>query len=111
MNQKQHQQLLKYEDVMNVSQILRTYGRHFTQIRKRYSDGHDGRCAVGVIMSYYGWDGIVHPNEPRRLLATIDELGGAGVSKDQVINLIKLNDSNMTFDEIADYLDGRINHS
>jgi hypothetical protein len=36
----------------------------------------------------------------------IDELGRAGISKDQVINLIKLNDSNMTFDEIANYSDG-----
>jgi hypothetical protein len=106
MNQKQHQQLLKQEeDVMTISKILRTYGRHFTQIRKRYSDGHNGRCAAGVIMSYYGWNGILDRNEPRRLLATIDELGRAGVNKDQLINLIKLNDSNMTFDEIADYLD------
>jgi hypothetical protein len=98
------QRLLLKQD-LTISQILRTYGRHFTQIRKRYSDRHNGRCAAGVIMSYYGWDGIVHPNEPIRLLATIDELGRAGGSKDQVINLIKLNDSNMTFDEIADYLD------
>jgi hypothetical protein len=56
-------------------------------------------------MSYYGWNGILDRNKPRRLLATIDELGRAGVNKDQLINLIKLNDSNMTFDEIADYLD------
>ena len=42
---------------------------------------HNG-CAVGVIMSYYGWNGIVDRNEPRRILATIDELGRAGVSKD-----------------------------
>jgi hypothetical protein len=102
---KQQQLLKQEEDGITVSQILRTYGRHFRQIRKRYSDGHDGRCAVGIIMSYYGWNGIVGPNEPRRLLATIDELGSAGISKDQVVNLIKLNDSNMTFDEIADYLD------
>jgi hypothetical protein len=104
MSQKQHQQLLKL-DIITVSEILRTYGRHFTQIRKRYSDGHNGRCAAGVIMSYYGWNGIVDPNEPRRLLARINELERTGISKDQVINLIKLNDSNMTFDEIADYLD------
>ncbi len=95
MNQKLHQLLKHEEDVMTVSQILRTYGRHFTQIRKRYSDGHNGRCAVG----------IVDPNEPRRLLAIINKLERTGISKDQVINLIKLNDSNMTFDEIADYLD------
>jgi hypothetical protein len=27
------------------------------QVQNRYSDGHDGRCAMGVIMSYFGWAG------------------------------------------------------
>jgi hypothetical protein len=49
------QQLLKPE--MTVSQILRTYGKQFRQIRGQYSDGHNGRCAMGVIMLYYGWNG------------------------------------------------------
>jgi hypothetical protein len=49
------QQLLEQE--MTVSQILRTYGKHFMQIRAEYSDGFSGRCAIGVIMSYYGWSG------------------------------------------------------
>jgi hypothetical protein len=107
MSQKQqHQQLLEQEEaIMTASQILRTYGRHFTQIRKRYSDGHNGRCAAGVIMSYYGWNGIVDRNKPTRLMATINELERTGISKDQLVNLIKLNDSNMTFAEIADHLD------
>lgn len=43
-------QLLKQE--LKVSQILRTYGKQFSQIIGQYSDGHDGRC----VMSYYGWD-------------------------------------------------------
>jgi hypothetical protein len=49
------QQLFKQE--MTVSQILRIYGKQFAQIQKKYSDGRNGRCAIGVIMSYYGWDG------------------------------------------------------
>lgn len=52
---QQQQQLLKEE--LTISYILRTYGKQFEQIRERYSDGVNGRCAVGVIMSYYGWDG------------------------------------------------------
>jgi hypothetical protein len=48
------QQLLEQE--MTVSQILQTYGKQFKQIRGQYSDGFNGRCAVGVIMSYYGWN-------------------------------------------------------
>ena len=60
------QQLLKQE--LTVSQILRTSGKQFTQIREQYSDGHNGRCAVGVIMSYYGWDGKDGPGAARKLL-------------------------------------------
>ena len=71
---------------------------------QRYSDGHDGRCAVGVVMSYYGWNGIADPDNPTRILATPADLGRAGISKDQVINLVKLNDSNMTFEESSNIL-------
>ena len=42
---------------LTVSQILREYGKQFTQITDQYSDGHNGRCAIGVMMSYFGWDG------------------------------------------------------
>jgi hypothetical protein len=49
------QLLLKHE--LAISQILRTYGKQFRQIRLQYSDGHNGRCAIGVLMSYFGWDG------------------------------------------------------
>ena len=49
------QLLLKQE--LTVSQILRKYGKQFTQIQMQYSDGKNGRCAIGVIMSYFGWDG------------------------------------------------------
>lgn len=47
------QQILEQKE-LTVSQILRTYGTQFTQIKELYSDGHNGRCAVGVNMSYYG---------------------------------------------------------
>ena len=47
----QQQSLMR---VLTVSQILRVYGKHFTQITERYSDGHNGRCAIGVLMSYFG---------------------------------------------------------
>ena len=51
----QQQQLIKQE--LTVPQILRVYGKQFTQITERYSDGYNGRCALGVIWSYFGWDG------------------------------------------------------
>ena len=96
----QQQQLLKQE--LTVPQILRTYGKKFRQVRKRYSDGHDGRCAVGVIMSYYGWNGKDDPHAREKLLGASIALIHLGVSKDLII---RLNDSGKTFDEIADYLD------
>ena len=41
-------------EYLSDSAILR---KTFYTIRKRYSDGHNGRCAIGVIMSYHGWNG------------------------------------------------------
>lgn len=97
---REQQQLLAQE--LSISQILRVYGKQFTQIREQYTDGINGRCAMGVIMSYYGWDGKCCTNAERRLYAALVALRRAGISKE---SLIELNDSGMTFEEIADYLD------
>lgn len=86
----------------SISQIIRTYGKHFNQIRNRYTDGLEGRCVMGLIMSYYGWDGKCITNAERRLYAALVALQRAGISKEL---LIELNDSGATFDNIADYLD------
>lgn len=90
------------EQELSISQIIRTYGKQFKQIRKQYTDGLGGRCVMGVIMSYYGWDGKCITNAERRLYAALVALRQAGISKEL---LIELNDSGATFDEIADYLD------
>ena len=87
---------------LSISQIIRTYGKQFTQIRKQYTDGLSGRCVMGVIMSYYGWDGKCISNAERRLYAALVALRQAGISKEL---LIELNDSGASFDEIAEYLD------
>ncbi|HZA70235.1 MAG TPA: hypothetical protein VE548_11105 [Nitrososphaeraceae archaeon] len=49
-------QLLLLKQELSVSQILRVNGKQFTQITEQYSDGRNGRCAMGVILSYFGWD-------------------------------------------------------
>ena len=85
-----------------ISQIIRTYGKYYKQIRKQYTDGLGGRCVMGLIMSYYGWDGKCITNAERRLYAALVALRRAGISKEL---LIELNDSGATFDDIADYLD------
>jgi hypothetical protein len=95
------QQLLLRQE-LTVSQILRTYGKQFTQITERYSDGNNGRCAMGVIMSYFGWNGKDDIRASRKLLSAFIALTHTGVSKDLVV---QLNDSGLSFDEIADYLD------
>jgi len=86
----------------SISQIIRTYGKYFNQIRNRYTDGLGGRCVMGLIMSYYGWDGKCITNAERRLYAALVALRRAGISKEL---LIELNDSGATFNDIADYLD------
>lgn len=94
------QQLLKQE--LSVSQILRIYGKQYTQITERYSDGHSGRCAIGVLMSYFGWNGRDDSRASKKLLSAFIALTHAGVSKDLII---QPNDSGMSFNDIADYLD------
>jgi hypothetical protein len=95
------QQLLLRQE-LTVSQILRTYGKQFTQIQNQYSDGGNGRCALGVIMSYYGWDGQDDSQVTSKLLGTLIALRYAGIDKNL---LIEMNDSGLSFDTIADYLD------
>jgi hypothetical protein len=97
MNQ---QLLLKQE--MTIAQILRTYGKQFVQIQKKYSDRLNGRCAIDVVMSYYGWDGKDWTGASNKLFAALIALRHAGISTDL---LIDLNDSGMPFDKIADYVD------
>jgi hypothetical protein len=97
-----NQQLKLKQQEMTVSQILRVHGKQFTQITERYSDGYNGRCALGVLMSYFGWNGKDDIRASRKLLSAFIALTHAGVSKDLVV---QLNDSGTSFDEIADYLD------
>ena len=74
----------------------------YTQITERYSDGHSGRCAMGVIMSYFGWNGQDDYQAGSKLLGTLIALRSAGIDRNL---LIEMNDSGYSFDEIADYLD------
>jgi hypothetical protein len=103
MNKQQRQeQLLLLKHELSIPQILSVYGKQFKQIKKRYSDEHDGRCAVGVIMSYYGWSGMHDSNAPSSLQMALHKLEDVGIRSGTVI---KLNDCGKTFDEIADYID------
>jgi hypothetical protein len=95
------QQLLIKQD-LTVPQILREYGKRFTQVQGRYSNGLNGRCALGVIMSYYGWNGKDDSQAASKLLGTLIALRCAGVDKNL---LIEMNDSGYSFNEIANYLD------
>jgi len=100
MMTQQQQQLSRQQ--LTISQILRNHGKEFVQIRKQLSDGHNGRCALGVIMAHYGWNGKDDYDAQDRLLDALVALGRNGISEKLII---RLNDSGMTFDKIADYLD------
>ena len=100
MTMSQQQLLFKKESP--ISQILRTYGKQFKQIQFQYSDGDNGRCALGVIMSYYGWNGKDDSQPARKLSLALTALRSAGIDNSV---LVEMNDSGYTFDEIAAYLD------
>jgi hypothetical protein len=102
--QLQPQQLLEQQD-LTIPEILREYGKQFRQIQMQYSDKRNGRCAMGVIMSYFGWDGSNNFEKVNSIIAAENMLKQAGIEEDL---LTDLNDSGYTFDMIADYLD-RIN--
>jgi hypothetical protein len=74
------QQLLLRQE-LTISQILRTCGKQYRQIQNQYSDGHNGRCAMGVIMSYYGWNGKDDSQAASKLLGTLIALRCTGVDK------------------------------
>jgi len=92
--------ILKKE--LSVSQILRIDGKQFRQVKKRFSIGHDGRCAIDVIMSCHGWDGKDDSDAPKRLSIALLALQNARVSEKLII---QLNVFRATFDKIANYLD------
>jgi hypothetical protein len=48
----------------------------------QYSDGLNGRCAMGVIMSYFGWNGKDDSKTTTKLLGTLIALRHAGIDKD-----------------------------
>jgi hypothetical protein len=56
----------------------------------------------GVIMSYYGWNFKDDSQAANKFLGTLIALRYAGIDRNL---LIDMNDSGMSFDEIADYLD------
>ncbi|MGH9927447.1 MAG: hypothetical protein ACRD5B_18940 [Nitrososphaeraceae archaeon] len=71
------QQLFKQK--LSISQILCVYGKQFIQITGRYSDGHNGRCAIGVLMSSYGWNGKDDSHAGKKLLGVLIVLRHAGI--------------------------------
>ena len=99
--QQQQQYLMTRE--LSVSQILRSYGKRHRQIQFRYSDGSNGRCAIGVILSYFGWDGEPDCDLTPSIKAALPALAKTGLYDE--FSIIELNDAGWSFDEIADYLD------
>jgi protein involved in sex pheromone biosynthesis len=89
------------KEKLSISLILRAYRKQFTQIIGRYNDGRNGRCSIDVIMSYYGWDGKDDSHIATKLVGALIALRYVGIDKNLII---QLNDSDGTFDEIADYL-------
>jgi hypothetical protein len=89
---------------LSISQVLRIYGKQFKQIKRRFSDERNGRCAMGVILSYYGWNGRLNSlcDASPSSRAARQAMRSAGISRSHIMDQ---NDSGYTFDEIADHLE------
>src|SRR5215510_2876743 len=59
----------------------------FTQTQMQYSDGKNGRCDIGVIMSYFGWNGTDDFDTAKVLFVEMGKLKSAGIGEDLLINL------------------------
>jgi hypothetical protein len=103
---RQMLQTLQQQEI-SISQILRVYGKQFKQVKGRYSDEQDGRCAMGVILSYCGWDGKLDSLSKTSAgwHAAQRALKKAGIRR---VSIIDQNDSGYSFEEIADYIDSRL---
>jgi hypothetical protein len=58
-----------------------------------YTDGRNGRSAVGILMSYFGWDGRDDYDAASGIFTALDGLKLVGINEDLLINL---NDSGYT---------------
>ena len=85
---------------LTIAQVLRICKTKYRQIRRNYTDNLDGRCAVGAVMNYMTGDDQF-----------IFHYGIGSYIKDHFAidehEIIRLNDSGKTFDEIADWLENR----
>jgi hypothetical protein len=61
------------------------------QITEQYSDVYDGRCAMGTIYSYFGWDGGPDSDMTMSITAALPELEKTGLRDD--FSIIELNDA------------------
>jgi hypothetical protein len=57
---------------------------------------------MGVIMSYFGWNGKDESQATSKLLGALIAVRASGIDKNLII---EMNDSGFTFDEIANYID------
>src|SRR5687768_7555357 len=94
--------LVQEQKQVTAADILRTHGKKFKQIQNHYSDGKNGRCVIGVLYSYFGWDGKLSVGSLRDPNRKTEELLSDFIIWRDVINM---NDHGRTFDQIADWLD------
>lgn len=75
------------------------------QIKYQRSDNRDGRCAIGALMGYEGWDGRHDTDMDRKEELRYVIKVGQALSLDVYTNVFAKNDAGWTFNEIADWLD------
>jgi hypothetical protein len=102
--QEQQQELKQVQkQELKASYILRTHGKRFKQIKRVFSDRENGRCALGVIYSYFGWSG---GNDIQDRAAPYYAVKAHRLIEYDASTISEMNDDGKTFDEIADWLEG-----
>lgn len=88
-------------------EIIKEEKGKYKFIKKQFSDGKDGRCTNGLLLSHFGWNGERKADDDKTAIYSqevfekkVDELGS---SQDITINTI--NDECNSYDEVIKRLE------
>ena len=93
--------------ILKPSEVLYMVDRYklFTKINKRFFDAADGRCAIGVLMEYFGGTESVDPELGIWWESSRDASTRIGVPFFDLGRMAIENDNGKSFLESAEYLD------
>lgn len=92
-----------------ILQILQEDNGKYDFIRGDVTDGKNGRCAWGLVLSRYGWDGLDHATlgfETSRARAVHDLDCSRSGYDDDIYHMVKINNESNDWIETIEKLKG-----